>query len=249
MFPCFDQPDLKATWSFSALTDEDWIVISNEAPIDNEERASSLKKVVDEARDLFNSDELTAFNNPKATVFDISFKISTYLYVFCAGKFGFFERKTEGMPLMRIYVRQSCLGDVNQEDMFTATQCGITFYEEFFGRKYPFRKYDQVFVPEHAAGAMENVGCVTYNEAYLFRGEAITIGKKVSFTITNTHELGHMWFGNLITMKWWNDLWLNESFATFMSVLIVSKSPGLKHFRDYCWLEFMRDKHWGISTD
>ena len=120
VFPCFDQPDLKATWSFSAMTNGDWTVISNEAEIQNAERAQSLKQAVDEAKSLFNANEVV-FNEAKASIFNTSFKISSYLYAFAAGAFGFYERQTEGMPLMRIYARKSLLGDVKHEDMFTAT--------------------------------------------------------------------------------------------------------------------------------
>jgi aminopeptidase N len=96
---------------------------------------------------------------------------------------------------------------------------------------------------------MEQVGCVTYNEVYLFRGRALTLRRKSVFTITNLHELAHMWFGNLVTMQWWNDLWLNESFATFMAFLAMSKSQPLQQFHDTCWVGFMEDKGWGISAD
>ncbi len=96
---------------------------------------------------------------------------------------------------------------------------------------------------------MENVGLVTYNEAYLFRNENPSLAKRLRFSNTNLHELSHMWFGNTITMKWWNDLWLNESFATFTSYLAESTSPDLAYFHDTVWVTFLQYKFWGISTD
>ena len=201
MFPCFDQPDLKAAWTFTAITESDWTVISNEAEVGDTEsagRTESCQSGVEDARELFGTD--FKFTSTKATSFQTSVKISTYLFAIVAGPFGYHEREAAGMPKMRIYARQSLVKDVNHADMFNATECGIRFYEGFFGREYPFRKYDQVFVPEFVSGAMEQVGCVTYNEAYLFRGKALTLRRKSVFTITNLHELAHMWFGNLVTM-------------------------------------------------
>lgn len=119
---------------------------------------------------LFQEQANTEPANKKQVLFSESFKISTYLYAIVAGPFDYHERQTEGYPLMRIYARKSLINDVNHEEMFTVTEAGMAFYKDFFGKPYPFRKYDQVFVPEHNFGAMENVGCVTYNENYLFRG-------------------------------------------------------------------------------
>ena len=124
----------------------------------------------------------------------------------------------------------------------------MRYYKDLFGREYPFGKYDQVFVPEHNYGAMENVGCVTYNESYLYRGENPSLAKRLRFSITNLHELAHMWFGNLVTMKWWDDLWLNESFATYMSFRSMASAPELQYF-DTVWCTFLQYKFWGISTD
>ena len=109
---------------------------------------------------------------------------------------------------MRVFARQSLMDYVDHESLFEVTSLGMKHYKNMFGRPYQFSKYDQVFVPELNEGAMENVGCVTITEDLLF-GETATMTEMTELYVTVLHELAHMWFGNLVTMKWWNDLWLN----------------------------------------
>jgi len=98
----------------------------------------------------------------------------------------------------------------------------MEWYEQFFGYKFPFNKYDQIFVPEFNWGAMENAGLVTFNDNYVWR-EAVDSSKHTMLAVVVAHELSHHWFGNLVTMHWWNDLWLNESFADFISHFVLTK--------------------------
>jgi len=148
---------------------------------------------------------------------------------------------------MRLYARESLIKALNHEDIFKATAHGMKFYKDLFGKPYAFNKYDQVFVPELNYGGMENVACVTLAERLLHRDEEITINKKMDTYIVVLHELAHQWFGNLVTMKWWNDLWLNESFATYMSYMALSDFKGTgDDFYSYAWLGFLESKFGGI---
>lgn len=130
----------------------------------------------------------------------------------------------------------------------SVTMRGLAFYKDLFGKEYQFTKYDQVFAPEFASGAMENVGCVTINEDLLYIGEPVTLEKRKSSFITILHELAHHWFGNLVTMKWWNDLWLNESFATYISYMSISTSDDLKYLGSP-WDDFVTRKFGGVRDD
>ena len=138
--------------------------------------------------------------------------------------------------------------DVPYQEMFADTQAGMKFYGELFGKPYQYSKYDQIFVPEFNSGAMENNACVTFNEDKLYRGETITLKKRSKLANTNLHELAHHWFGNLVTMKWWDDLWLNESFATYISYLAMDRVPELQKYKG-SWIDFSSRKFSGIDSD
>lgn len=183
--------------------------------------------------------------------FNTTAKISTYLYAFVVGPYVY---ETNNHPNaknyvpMRVMARKSVMKYVTVDDFFRLTMSGMDYYKNFFGVEYPFSKYDQIFCPEFNMGAMENVGCVTFTESYLFRGDVVPQSDKEQLGITILHELAHMWFGNLVTMKWWDDLWLNESFATFMSHMAMAYGENLDDYT-LSWEIFLFDKSWGLKTD
>ena len=138
VFPCFDQPDMKATWQFTAVTEDDWCVITNENAVSSDHQA-----FMDYAS-VFGDDKLPVIQKPRVTFFRESDRISTYLYAIVAGPFDYFEKNVEGLPEMKIYARKTVMADLAlmKDEMFTVTECGMHFYKEFFGKAYPFRKYD-----------------------------------------------------------------------------------------------------------
>ena len=163
--------------------------------------------------------------------FERTKKISTYLFAFVAGHFDYLhpndecEEEEPRVP-MRFLCRKSLTkySEKIKDDWFRITKASIRFYQEMFGTPYPFDKLDSVMCPDYSHGAMENVGCISYNDDFIPRDEHYTRFKQESIFNTISHEISHQWFGNLVTMKWWDDLWLNESFANMISYMAMDEA-------------------------
>ncbi|HUD39046.1 MAG TPA: aminopeptidase N [Streptosporangiaceae bacterium] len=224
VYACFDQPDLKASFEFTVRCPADAKVISTMAP-----DASA---------------EPTGWPGIRQWHFPPTPPISTYFTVIAAGPFHVVTSEHDGIPL-GLYCRQSLASYLDPAEIFEITSAGFDFFHSLFGVRYPFGKFDQLFVPEFNAGAMENAGAVTFLEDYIFRSR-VTEGSREGRADTILHELAHMWFGDLVTMKWWDDLWLNESFATWASVLAVVGATRWTH----AWTTFAQNlKAWAYRQD
>jgi aminopeptidase N len=225
MFACFDQPDLKASFDVIVTAPGHWRVVSNAA----------AARVSDD-------------HGAAVHTFATTPRMSTYLVALIAGPYARWDdayTDDHGVIPLGLYCRASLARYMDAERLFTQTKQGFGFYHKHFGTPYAFGKYDQLFVPEFNAGAMENAGAVTFLEDYVFRSK-VTRASYERRAETVLHEMAHMWFGDLVTMRWWDDLWLNESFATFASVLCQSEAT---EFTD-AWTTFANaEKSWAYRQD
>jgi aminopeptidase N len=225
MFACFDQPDLKAAFDVTVTAPSHWEVISNGATFSVEDDGAA-----------------------KRHTFNATPRMSTYLVALIAGPYARWDdtySDDHGDIPLGLFCRKSLAEFMDHERLFTQTKQGFGFYHNNFGAPYAFGKYDQLFVPEFNAGAMENAGAVTFLEDYVFRSK-VTRASYERRAETVLHEMAHMWFGDLVTLQWWDDLWLNESFATFASVLCQAEATEFAE----AWTTFANvEKSWAYRQD
>ncbi|MWB97359.1 aminopeptidase N [Agromyces seonyuensis] len=227
VFAVFEQPDLKATFAFSVIAPDRWQVVSNQPT----------------------PEPLPVGEGVAKWSFEPTPRISSYITALVAGPYQVVRSEltsADGRVIpLGVFSRASLAEYLDADYVFEKTRQGFAYFEEKFGVVYPFDKYDQLFVPEFNAGAMENAGAVTFTETYVFRSK-VTDAIKERRVVTILHELAHMWFGDLVTMTWWNDLWLNESFAEWASTIATAEATEWTE----AWTTFnSMEKSWAYRQD
>lgn len=230
LYACFEQPDLKATFALTVIAPAEWTVLSNSPAVEPTPEEDGLAR----------------------WEFAATPPVSTYITALIAGRFHTVHEVHRGkaaeIPLS-VSCRQSLVPHLDAERILATTKGGFEVFEEHFGLPYPFGDYAQVFVPEFNAGAMENAGCVTIRDEYLYRSR-VTNAAYESRDNTILHELAHMWFGDLVTMTWWDDLWLNESFAEWASHFCQGEIRKRTGAGDDPWATFANSrKNWAYRQD
>jgi aminopeptidase N len=228
VFAVFEQPDLKATFQFTVTAPAAWNVVSNQPTP---------------------TPTPVAGTDAATWVFEPTPLLSSYVTAIVAGPYDVVRDElvsSDGRVIpLGIFARKSLREFLDADYIFEKTRQGFAYYEKHFNYPYPFAKYDQLFVPEFNAGAMENAGAITFTETYVFRSK-VTDAIKERRVVTILHELAHMWFGDLVTMKWWNDLWLNESFAEWASTLATAEATEWNE----AWTTFQAmEKSWAYRQD
>ncbi|MGC4808586.1 aminopeptidase N [Micromonospora sp. DT233] len=220
IFAAFDQPDLKAPVTLAVTAPAEWTVAANGA--------------------------LAANPRPGRWEFAPTAPLATYFVTLVAGPWHVRRAEHDGIPL-GLWCRRSLAAhlDADAEEIFTVTGQCLDRFHELFDERYPFGKYDQAFVPEFNGGAMENPGLVTFRDDFVFRS-AVTDPEREQRATVIAHEMAHMWFGDLVTMRWWDDLWLNESFAEYLGTRVTAEATRF----DQAWTTFaLRRKGWGYAAD